>query len=420
MDYALLTLKCVLCGREFGTHEVRYTCPDCGEVGALDVIYPLDSTRYTDPPLNIWQQRDLMPIASDPPPGLKAIGGTPLIMPDALAHVAEKIGVRELMIKNDALNLTGSFKDRASAMVVAHALQNLDTHVIATASTGNAAAALAGCCAAVPDAQAVIFMPASAPEAKIAQVIVFGAKVILVDGNYDRAFDLCTEACNEFGWYNRSTGINPFTTEGKKTVSFEIAVQLDWDVPDVVIVSVGDGSIIGAVYKSFKEMFDRGWIARIPRLVGVQSSEGDALVYAWENDLTAADMTPHPSTTLADSISSELPRDRAKALRAVRDSQGALVRVPDDEILKAIPALASQTGVFAEPSSAIVFAALQPLLETGMIQASDRVLLLVTGSGMKDIKSAMRSVVALKPSPTAPTLDSIRNQIRSWDDKRYE
>jgi threonine synthase len=409
-------LQCVVCGATYSLDEATYTCPACGPVGTLDVLYQHNAHQYTaaERPVSFWQQRDLLPIASEPPVALRDLGNTPLIAPPALHHVAESIGVAELWIKNDGLNLTGSFKDRASAMVVAHAVQNIGVRTIATASTGNAAAALAGMCAAVPDAHAIIFVPASAPPAKIAQILVYGAQVILIDGTYDQAFDLCGWACETFGWYNRNTGINPITTEGKKTAAFEIAAQMEWDVPDVVIVSVGDGSIIGGVYKGFREMFEREWIPQMPRLIGVQSSGSDALVDAWERDLTPQAMLPRPANTVADSISSGLPRDRAKALRAVRESQGAMVHVDDAAILKAIPRLARTTGIFAEPAAAAAYAGLKPALESGYIAPTDRVLLLVTGNGMKDIAAATQAVQAETPRPTPPTIEAVRDDIARW------
>ncbi len=411
----IIGLQCVVCGERFSIDDVEYNCPKCGEVGALDVLYAEDSKKYSDDgALTFWRQRDLLPLAGDPLSGLRALGGTPLVHYDALHLLAAKVDVAGVCIKNDGLNLTGSLKDRASAMVVNHAVQNLGKNVIATASTGNAAAALAGCCAAVDGAEAVIFVPASAPEAKIAQMLIFGAKVILIDGDYDTAFDLCTKACAEFGWYNRSTGINPFTTEGKKTVSFEIAEQLHWKMPDVIIVSVGDGSIIGGVYKGCAELYNRGWIDKMPRLIGVQSSGSDAMVYAWENDILPQAMKPHPANTVADSISSSLPRDRAKAMRAVQETDGVFLRVEDEEILDAIPALAQHSGVFAEPAASATFAALRPAREAGYIEKSDRVSLLISGSGLKDVRSAMQTVNDQKPAATPPNIEAIRKQVVTW------
>lgn len=409
-------LQCVICGAIYSLDEAMYTCAKCGPVGTLDVLYREGARRYEAEKglLTMWQQRDLLPIADLPPVGLQKFGGTSLLGPESLAKLAEEVGVAELYIKHDGLNMTGSLKDRASAMVATHASQNLDRQVVATASTGNAAAALAGVCAAMGDMQAVIFAPATAPEGKIAQMVVFGAKVILVDADYDTAFDLCGEACEEFGWYNRSTGINPFTTEGKKTVSLEIAMQLNYQLPDVIVVSVGDGSIIGGVHKGLVDMQRQGWITKIPRLVGVQAAGSDALVHAWENNLSAIEMESRPADTIADSISSRLPRDRAKALRAVRESNGAFIRVTDEQILAAIPTLARGSGVFAEPAAAATFAALKPALENGVISPSERVLLLITGNGLKDVRSAMQSVSTEKPPVTAPTLAAVNARVKSW------
>ncbi|MBZ0278562.1 MAG: pyridoxal-phosphate dependent enzyme, partial [Anaerolineae bacterium] len=266
-------------------------------------------------------------------------------------------------------------------------------------STGNAAAALSGVGASV-GLKIVIFVPATAPEAKIAQLLVYGATVLLVEASYDVAFDLCYDTCMRENWYCRNTGINPFTTEGKKTVAYEIAEQSHWDVPDVVVVSVGDGSIIGGVHKGFWELYQLGWIQRIPRLIGVQASGSSPLVQAWENDIEAVDMQPVDAQTVADSISAGLPRDRAKALRAVRQTRGAFISVTDDAIIAAIPQLARLTGVFAEPAAAAVFAGAQRAVQSKLIQAHERVALLVTGSGLKDVKSAQKSVsqgIKVKP-----------------------
>lgn len=411
----IIGLQCVVCGERYALTDTLYACPRCGEVGALDVLYVDTAQRQpAEGPLTFWRQRDLLPVKGSPVAGLAALGGTPLIGYDALEKLATALDVGGVCIKNDGLNLTGSLKDRASAMVVNYAVQTLGRRVIATASTGNAAAALAGCCAAVPDAEAVIFVPASAPEAKIAQMLIFGARVILVDGDYDTAFDLCTEACQEFGWYNRSTGINPITTEGKKTVAFEIAEQLDWNLPDVMVVSVGDGSIIGGVHKGCQELYNLGWVDKLPRLIGVQAVGSDALVDAWERGLTAQEMVPHPAHTVADSISSGLPRDRAKALRAVRETNGAFVRVSDEAILEAIPTLARQSGVFAEPAAAASWAGLQEARRQGLVQPDEQVLVLITGNGLKDVKSAMQTVSRQKPAITPPTLAAVRAKVDEW------
>ncbi len=416
MDHPQLAIdmQCVVCGAAYGLGQTDYICLACGPVGTLNVRYQHEPHQQpTNGALTMWRQRDLLPLIGDPLVGLSSIGGTPLVSYAALKNLAAALDVAGMCIKNDGLSLTGSLKDRASAMVVNYAVQQLGRPIIATASTGNAAAALAGCCAAVPEAQAVIFVPASAPEGKIAQMLIFGATVLLIEGDYDTAFDLCWEACEAFGWYNRSTGINPITTEGKKTVAHEIAEQLGWQMPDVIMVSVGDGSIISGVYKGCRELYDLGWTDKMPRLIGVQSSTSDALVYAWEHNLAAADMVDHPANTIADSISSRLPRDRAKALQAIRESKGAFVRVDDEAILAAIPALARGSGVFAEPAAAAAYAGAIVARQHGYIESTDHVLLLITGNGLKDVRGAMQSIAHQRPLVVKPELAAVRTALES-------
>lgn len=388
-------LRCTICRADYAPDDLEYTCPDCGEAGTLDVLYDytalradLDRDAIANQGENsMWRWRDLLPLAADSAVPPLRTGGTPLYETQRLA---ESLDVSSVWVKDDGLNPTGSLKDRASAMIVARAME-CDIDIVTTASTGNAAAALAGLGASV-GLRTIIFVPASAPEAKIAQLLVYGAEVLLIEDTYDVAFDLCLKASVEAGWYCRNTGINPYTTEGKKTVAYEIAAGLDWNVPDVVIVSVGDGSIIGGVHKGFTELAKLGWISRIPRLIGVQSKGSNPLVRAWENGIDAAAMEPVEASSIADSIVAELPRDRAKALRAVRDSGGAFVAVSDEAILAAIPHFARQTGVFAEPAAAASLAGAQRARETGLIHSEDRVVIISTGNGLKDVAHARQSV----------------------------
>ncbi len=308
------------------------------------------------------------------------------------------MGLHRLYVKDDGRNPTGSLKDRASAIAVARA-RSEGAAVAATASTGNAAAALAGMCASA-GLPSVIFVPETAPPAKLAQLLVYGSTVLAIRGSYDEAFDLCTEACAEFGWYNRNTGYNPYMTEGKKTVAYEIAAQLHavllpdaeggdavgFLAPDAVVVSVGDGCIIGGVYKGFYDLFQLGWIERMPRIIGVQSERSAALANAWRAGLDVPE--PVVASTRADSISVNAPRDAAKALRAVRASGGAFVTVSDQEILDAIAPLAREAAVFAEPAGAASLAGLKRAVEDGLIDGDERVVIINTGSGLKDIRAA--------------------------------
>lgn len=404
--------QCTICGTHYALDEVQYTCPTCGPAGTLDIQYDFERLRASFTPDHVarlgvatmWRYGPLLPVTEQKNIPPLPVGWTPLI---EAPRLAELLSVTSLWIKDDGRNPTASLKDRASAMAVARAMQ-IDAPVVTTASTGNAAAALAGVCASAGK-KAVIFVPATAPEAKIAQMLVFGATVFAVQGTYDDAFDLCLQTAEEYGWYCRNTGMNPFTTEGKKTAAFEIVEQLGWRAPDVVVVSVGDGSIIGAQHKGFSDLLSMGWIDRIPRLIGVQAEGSSALVRAWREGQDAATMKPAPADTVADSISAGLPRDRVKALRAVRESGGQFVSVHDSAILAAIPELARLTGVFAEPAAAATLAGLRQARLEGAIRPGERVVLLITGSGLKDIRSAMRSVGTAHPVENS--MDSVRRLV---------
>jgi threonine synthase len=352
----------------------------------------------------MWRYKPLLPIAPESTVPPLRVGWTPLY---EAPRVAADLGLGRVWLKDDGQNPTGSFKDRASAMIVARAME-LGIETISTASTGNAAAALAGLCASVGKVP-IIFVPASAPEAKIAQLLVYGATVLLVNGTYDQAFDLCTQMCLSEGWYCRNTAMNPYTTEGKKTAAYEIAEQMGWNVPDVVVVSVGDGNIIAGVYKGFYDLHQLGWIDRMPRLIGVQASGSAALYQAWKDGVSAEAMQPIDAHTLADSISAGLPRDRAKALRAVRQTQGAYVSVTDDAILASIPRLARLSGVFVEPACAAVHAGAEKARLEGIIQPHESVVLLLTGNGLKDIRRAQQSVG--EGLQVEPTLESVKSAL---------
>jgi threonine synthase len=311
-------------------------------------------------------------------------------------------------VKDDGRLPTASFKDRASILAVAKA-QEKGAAIITTASTGNAAAALSGICASVKQPN-VIFVPEKAPQAKIAQLLVFGSTVMLVKGTYDDAFELCLQAAAEYGWYNRNTAYNPYMTEGKKTAVYEICEQLNWQAPDAIFVSVGDGCIIGGLHKGLKDLLALGWIDRMPRIYGVQA-EGSAFMYeAWCDGEDVLTKAPVSGVTLADSISAGLPRDRIKALTAVTETNGAYICVSDEEILASVPALARATGVFAEPAGAAAHTGLLKAIELGYVSASDRIVILNTGSGLKDIVGAMKGVelVGTKANYVEPDLADLR------------
>ncbi|RMG74212.1 MAG: threonine synthase, partial [Chloroflexi bacterium] len=367
----ILTLQCSICGKNY-SDTMMYTCPICGEVGTLDILYDYNNLSGYQAAItnsnvfSMWRYKPLLPLEQDSVFPPLRVGFTPLY--DA-PRLAKTLGIKQVWVKDDGLNPTGSLKDRASSLVVARALEQ-NISIVTTASTGNAAAALAGVAASV-GMRPIIFVPAAAPEAKIAQLLVYGAIVLLVEDSYDVAFDLCMKISQQEGWYCRNTGVNPFTTEGKKTVAYEIAEQLNWQVPDAIVVSVGDGNIIAGVYKGFYDLVQMGWIQRIPRLIGVQSSTSAPLVNAWQHNMNAVDMQPIMAHSIADSIVAGLPRDRSKALRAVNQTDGAFIAVDDSEILQAIPQFARLTGVFAEPAAAAAWAGAQRARSLGLLHADE-------------------------------------------------
>lgn len=396
MENNFVGYRCSLCGTEYQPGEVTYLCPKDG--GNLDVVLDTkaiakkyriqDITCRTD--YSLWRYLPLLPV---PDPGfettpLRMAGWTPTYQPTRLA---QELGLNQLWVKDEGRNPTASFKDRASAVLVARA-REIGAQVIVTASTGNAGAALAGMSAAVGQ-KAVIFAPKSAPPAKVAQLLVYGSQVILVDGNYDSAFDLTIEAANEFGWYCRNTGYNPFTAEGKKTAAFEIWENVLLHLsghhkPLCVFVSVGDGNIISGIHKGFKDLKDLGWLDQMPRIFGIQSEGSAAVANAYFAG--TEDVQPVSATTLADSISVDLPRDGVRAVRAATQTDGAYITVADEKILEAISDL-GKVGIFAEPAGSTAYAGLKKAVETGQIMADDPVLVLNTGNGLKDVKSAMRA-----------------------------
>ncbi len=412
----ILNLKCMICGKTYSPDEVDYVCPDHGDDGILDVQYNynvikqritrgnlLYSEDYT-----IWRYKPLLPVAPNAKTPPLAVGWTPLYNAPRLA---ETLGLKQVWVKDDGRQPTASFKDRASAIAVVKA-QEKGAKIITTASTGNAAAALSGLSASV-EQKNVIFVPESAPPAKIAQLLVFGSTVMLVKGTYDDAFELCLSAAKEYGWYNRNTAYNPYMTEGKKTAAYEICEQLRWEAPDRIFVSVGDGCIIGGLHKGLKDLLAMGWIDKMPKLMGVQAAGSSYMYQAWKNGEDVLAKPPVSANTVADSISAGLPRDRIKALAAVKETDGAYISVTDDEILGAIPALARGVGVFAEPAGAAAYAGLVKAVNDGLISRDERIVVLNTGNGLKDIASAMKSVemIGTKPYRVEPTLKSLKEQL---------
>ncbi len=393
---ASFTVVCSECGAAYRESEVRYVCPVCARAqapggptrGVLRV--ELDQPPRRWPAARVSDPAALdafLPIAGPTSLPPLRVGGTPML---PVPQLRRRLAMPHLWVKDDTRNPSGSTKDRASLLVVAKAVEyGFDT--VAAASTGNAASALAAVAAAA-GVRAVVFVPAAAPPAKLVQIASYGARLVPVDGSYDDAFELSLAACERFGWYNRNTAFNPFTIEGKKTAALEIAAELTPEAPHAVVVPAGDGVITAGIAKGFGDLVRGGLLARVPRLILVQPEGSPALARALREG--AASIEPAAdAASVADSLVVRAPRNAAMALAAVRASGGAGVLVSDEAILDAIGALARDTGVFAEPAGAAALAGLLAALDEGLVARDERVVLLVTGSGLKDVAAAAKRVV---------------------------
>ena len=392
--------KCVRCGK---TYEAVPDLTNCACGGILDIVYDYDyiKTKLTKDVLkardnrSMWRYRELLPVEESTPDTPLRVGWSPLYEEPGLAA---QLGVKRLWVKDDGQNPTASLKDRASAMAVAKA-REAGASIIACSSTGNAASSLAGNAAAA-GLKTYIFVPERAPKGKVAQLMIFGANVISVKGNYEETFKLSAEAIDKYGWYNRNAAINPYLSEGKKTVALEIAEQLDWQMPDYLAISVGDGCTIAGVWKGLKDLYAIGFIDKLPRLISAQSTGCYPLNRAIQEN---APWHPMEENTIADSISVGVPRNADKALMAIRESNGLAINVTDEEILAAQRLLGRTCGVFGEPAGVTGTAAVKKACEMGLLSPNDTVVSVVTGNGLKDVANAIKS--AGEPIHIEPDLD---------------
>jgi len=392
--------RCFACDTTQAADFSGWTCPSCG--GNLDVVNDENT---------ILEQVRKSPFETESIP--LQIGNTPLYPAERLGQT---IGLRNLYLKDDTVNPSASSKDRASAAVVLQAI-DAGANIVSVASTGNAGSSLA-CIAAAAGLQAMVLVPENAPVAKLTQAMSFGATVLAVRGSYDDAFDLCLAASAEFGWFNRSTGVNPFTREGKKICAWEIWASLDGRVPDRVVVPTGDGNILSGMWKGWCELKAVGLIDRLPKIDCAQSTGSDAISRTvlgtrdgGDIDWASVQLATVNAHTVADSISVDRPRDGLAAVRAVIESGGEAIAVPDAKILAAIPEIAAATGVFPEPAAATPWAAVKQMVTDGRIAPDEVVVCLVSGNGLKDIASARK--VAGLPQVIDPSLEALEAALIS-------
>ncbi len=400
--------KCINCEKEYSAEKVRYLCPNCSSkndnhsppAGILKTIYNFTALKKSDNNFTRLYNNgfiDILPINSlKSLPNLR-VGKTPIYKIDNLDNKSLPFNI---YLKDDSQNPTYSLKDRASALVSAYAKEN-GIETIVAASTGNAGSSLSGMCA-VQRQHAVIIVPKTAPAAKLIQIIMYGAHIIPIDGNYDDAFNLSIQATEYFGWYNRNTAFNPFTVEGKKTVSFELFRDLNEHIPDTIFVPVGDGVIISAVYKGFEDLLKLGIIHKIPLIIAVQAQGSNNII----RNLNNLNFIMKPANTIADSISVDYPRNFYMTKHYLNIYGGETIAVSDTEILNASSMLAKNTGIFSEPAAAAAFAGMLRYWKTGMLNEHSNNVVLLTGSGLKDINS-MTNFIKM-PEAIKPDIDALK------------
>lgn len=405
---AIKGLQCYQCNWLVPADPFPYTCPKCGK--NLDYIYDYELIKnsWTKADLqqnvdhSIWRYHPLLPVTKIPQNTTLRVGGTPLVN---LPGIAKKHSLTSFQIKDDTRNPSGSLKDRASEVGIEHALEQGKSTIVA-ASTGNAGSSLSAL-TAHHNFTSIIFTPADAPPAKLAQIKQHGSILVAVDANYDTAFDLAFKWTKKHDHYSRNSGVNPILAEGKKTVALEIAEQSKWQPPQHIFIPVGDGCIMAGVFKGFFDLLALGWIDYMPRLHAVQATGSAAIV----NSLTrGGEVEAVKAQTLADSISVDMPRDGEKGRRAILESGGLGFKVSDSDILTAQKKLSETTGIFAEPAAAAAFAGFIAATDQGIFEPDDKVMVLITGTGLKDIPSAQQM---LKPvTPIAGEISEIENYIQ--------
>ena len=408
----VISAVCIKCGAEVAPEPGITVCPNCGGILDIKYDYKYIASRVTAKEISerrdysMWRYREFLPVEEDTPNTPLRVGYSPFY---EVPKLAEMLGIKKLWIKDDGINPTASLKDRASAMAVAKAMEaKADT--IACSSTGNAASSLAGNAAAA-GFKTYIFVPSRAPKGKVAQLMIFVANVISVEGTYEETFKLSAEAIDRWGWYNRNAAINPYLVEGKKTVSLEIAEQMGFNMPDYVAVSVGDGCTIAGVWKGFKDLYSTGMIDKLPKLISVQAAGCCPLNTELQ---TGKPWQPMEENTIADSIAVGVPRNADKALNAVRESGGVAVNVTDEEILGAMRLLGRTCGLFGEPAGVTGTAGIKKACQLGLIPNDATVVGIISGNGLKDVNNAIKA--AGEPISISPDMGLL---LEAFDKKGF-
>lgn len=399
-------LKCRECGKEYPPIKI-HACEDC--FGPLEVVYNLDSIKVNKHIIKkrdrtLWRYHELLPIEDKAKIVDLRAGFTPL---QECRRLAETLGVRKLCIKNDTVNPTGSFKDRPATVAVSKSLE-FEFKAVGCASTGNLAAATAAH-AARAGLPCYVFIPSNIEKGKVLQAAAYGAKIIAVKGTYDDANRLAAQAAYEHDWAIVNINVRPYYVEGSKTIVFEICEQLGWRAPENIIIPVGSGALLCAIWRGLKQFRDLELISELKtRLIGAQPEECSPIVKAFKSH--SEDIIPvEKPETIAKSLAIGDPGDGIYALRAIKESKGLAEYASDEEIIEGVNLLAKAEGIFAEPAGGVTIAILKKLIESGDIARDEEVICCVTGSGFKSLDIFSAGTMSI--TEVEPNLSSLKNLI---------
>jgi len=408
-------LKCLACGEKYDdSKEPLYRCKKCED--SLEIIYDYNKTAQRintkileKRKIGVWKYKELLPINDDSKIITLGEGGTKLHECRKLAKV---LSIEKIYAKDETRNPTGTFKDRPATVGISKALE-FGAKTVAIASDGNAGPATAAY-AAKAGLKCYVFMPSVTPIERIVQVQMFGGKVVLVKGTVSDCIDILTSVQNRYSWPQLTTAIpsNPYQAEGSKTIAYEICEDLRWSVPDWVVIPVGGGGLLTANWKGFKEFSKLGIIKKLPKIAAVQSKGCAPVIKAYNNDKEEIENWGEPKT-IAITIGVPYPLDGATALKAIRESKGTVVAVSDEEILRAEKLLAETEGIFAEPAGVASLAGTKKLIEKEIIGNEERVVFEVTGTGLKDLKSAVK--MCEKPPCIEAKPEEVEDAVRFWE-----
>ena len=401
--------ECINCGTKYDIDEIVYFCKKCGDILEIKLDFKelaetLKSGEWKKAPLSVWRYRDFMPIHESAKIVTLNEGGTGLHRSQRLG---EELGLKNLYVKNEGENPTGSFKDRGMTVGVTKALELGARHVIC-ASTGNTSASLAAYAARAGLKCTVLIPSGKIAYGKLAQAMIHGAKVLQVRGNFDEALEFVLKLAEKHKSIYLLNSINPFRIEGQKSLGYEICEQLNNEAPDRIIVPVGNAGNISAIWKGFSEFYKLGLIKSLPKMTGIQAAGAAPIAQAIKNNSNTIIPVAKPET-VATAIRIGAPVSWKKAVNAIRDSHGTAETVTDEEILDAQKILARVEGIFVEPASASSIAGLKKLVKNGVIGKYERVVCVTTGHGLKDPDTAVK--MSEKPVEVDADISAIENAL---------